>query len=339
MSTSASSIFPRIIRHSPASYSSSGFLHWLSSVNQEIWLVLSILVLAGLLNFIVDAQRMVLGFYALPTLFAAYTYGRRHAVLTAFATAFVVGLMMYLRPTPLSRRLISIPIDEKWFDVTVWAGTLVVTAYAMGTLYERREAHIRELRETYYGVLLILQGLVCSDKQSQYHSERVSIYATAIARAAGLRADQIEDIRTAALLHEIGSMEAVRPVLLRAANFAQDEAPHHHNGRGSAASGSSHAIGGSLRRVLPIIAEFHALESGPATAAYAQSNMPEVHILKVADVYDSLTSDRPYRSAISPFDARTVIKNGSGTDFERHAVEGFLRAFDRRQLDVPELRL
>ena len=67
----------------------------LMEVNKELWLILSLLVLAGIMNYLVTAQRMVLGFYTLPTLFSAYFYGRRHATLTAFASVFLVGLMTH----------------------------------------------------------------------------------------------------------------------------------------------------------------------------------------------------------------------------------------------------
>jgi len=58
-------------------------------------------LLAAALNFLVASHRMVLGFYSLPTLFAAYVYGRRHAVLTAFASIFIVGLVLYNSPAIL----------------------------------------------------------------------------------------------------------------------------------------------------------------------------------------------------------------------------------------------
>jgi len=48
---------------------------------------------------------------------------------------------------------------DKWFDLGVWAGLLTIMAYAMGTLYERKEVHLRELRRTYFGVLSILRSL------------------------------------------------------------------------------------------------------------------------------------------------------------------------------------
>src|SRR3954471_21078097 len=70
----------------------------LAKTNSEFWLILSLFVLAGILNFLVSGHRMVLGFYSLPTLFSAYAFGRRHAVLTAFASVFLVGIVVYQQP-------------------------------------------------------------------------------------------------------------------------------------------------------------------------------------------------------------------------------------------------
>src|ERR1700683_4096980 len=60
----------------------------LARINQELWLVLSLFVMRGLFNWVVASHRMILGLYTLPTIFSAYVYGHRHAVLTASASIF-----------------------------------------------------------------------------------------------------------------------------------------------------------------------------------------------------------------------------------------------------------
>src|SRR5437899_90291 len=124
--------------------------HLLAKTNSEFWLILSLFVLAGMLNFLISSHRMVLGFYSLPTLFSAYAYGRRHAVLTAFASIFLVGMVLYGSPqlTKATNNTI-LAINEQWFDITVWGGILVITAYGMGTLHERQQEQMLELKQTY----------------------------------------------------------------------------------------------------------------------------------------------------------------------------------------------
>jgi HD-GYP domain-containing protein (c-di-GMP phosphodiesterase class II) len=57
----------------------------------------------------------------------------------------------------------------------------------------------------------------------------------------------------------------------------------------------------------------------------------------VADVYDSLTSDRPYRKAMSPFDAKEAIVKASGADFDPRVVEAFATCFRLGTMEVPEI--
>ncbi|HET8667335.1 MAG TPA: hypothetical protein VFM10_05085, partial [Terriglobales bacterium] len=67
----------------------------LLEVNKELWLILSLLLIAAVLNFFVSSGRIILGLYTIPTLFSAYNYGRRHAVLTASASLFLVVLLAF----------------------------------------------------------------------------------------------------------------------------------------------------------------------------------------------------------------------------------------------------
>src|SRR3954467_11627581 len=197
--------------------------HLLAKTNTEFWLLLSLFVLAGILNFLVSAHRMVLGFYSLPTLYSAYSYGRRHAVLTAFASIFLVGVVIYSSPQLAVTGTKIFFIDEQWFDITIWGGILVVTAYAMGTLHEKQQEQMEELKQTYDGVLMILQQFITKDKYTQNHSYRVSVYACKIGACYGLSTARIDDIRAASLLHDIGKLDISRDILYKAARLTKEE--------------------------------------------------------------------------------------------------------------------
>lgn len=306
-------------------------------VNKELWLILSMVVIAGTLNFLFSSQRMVLGFYTLPTLYSAYFYGKRHAVLTALASSLVVFVVVYFNPFLLVNTGVAPLRGERWFDLAVWAGLLVVTAHAMGTLYDHKEARLRELRETYFGILLILRQFISKDTYTQNHSYRVSIYATKIAAGLGLDGERIEDVRAAAMLHDIGKLDISRSILHKAANLTEDEFKEvqRHVETGSAMLRS---VGGSLRRVIPIVLYHHDKFNGTGYHPTHGEDIPlEARIVSVADVYDSMTSDRPYRKAMSPFDARDIIMKGSGTDFDPKIVEAFVTALRKGEMEVPEL--
>lgn len=305
----------------------------LTDVNKELWLVLSLFFLAGVMNFLIASHRMVLGFYAVPTLFSAYYYGRRHAVLTAFASLFMVILLVHFNPVLFSTVGTGSP-EDKWYDITIWGGILVVTAYAMGTLYDHKQNNLRELRETYHGVLLILRHFISKDEYTQNHSYRVSIYAAKVASYLGLNSERIEDVRAAALLHDIGKLDISKEILYKAARLTQEEFEEmkRHVEKGVE---MLEPVGGSLRRVLPIILSHHDRFDGSGYHPTRGNDIPlEARIIAVADVYDSLTSDRPYRKAMSPFDAKEVITKESGTEFDPQVVDAFLAAFRRGEMEV-----
>src|SRR5262245_48151262 len=100
---------------------------------------------------------MVLGFYSLPTVFSAYLYGRRHATFTALLSHVLVVWLVVLNPAVLRERTLVPFAAGQWLDIAVWGVTLIATAYMMGTLYQHKYAQLRELRETYHGVLMILR--------------------------------------------------------------------------------------------------------------------------------------------------------------------------------------
>ena len=58
-------------------------------------------------------------------------------------------LLTYVTPAMFNRRTEFMPLDSRWFDVTVWGGVLTVTAYAMGTLNGRNQKSLKELKDGY----------------------------------------------------------------------------------------------------------------------------------------------------------------------------------------------
>lgn len=315
----------------------AGLMRQVEKVNKELWLILSLFVIVGAMNYLVTSQRMLLGFYTLPTLFSAYSYGRRHATLTAFASVFLVGLIAHYNPD-----FFTIPkgfefVAGQWYDITAWGSILVITAYAMGTLYEHKATHIKELRQTYKGLLIILRHFISKDKYTENHSYRVSIYAGKIAAYLGFDPERIEDIRSAALLHDIGKLDISRELLYKAARLSQDEFQEmkQHVDQGVE---MLEPLGGPLGRIIPIILAHHDKYDGSGYHATLGEDIPlEARVLSVADVYDSLVSDRPYRKALSPFEVKEIIVKGSGTEFDPKVTKAFIKAFGKGEMEVPDL--
>ena len=314
-------MWPRIIRQ-------------LQEANKELWLFLMMFAILAAFNYLVASDRMMLGLYVLPTVFSAYFYGRRHAVLTAFASVLLVILVVYTNPRLFTQGGPVRLIAEKWWDIMVWGGTLIVIGYAMGTLYEKKEARFRELRATYRGILDILREMIAHDKYTHDHSFRVAKYATRIAKRMGFDQDRIDDVWDAALLHDLGKIETSREILHKAARLTESEYEEmkKHVEKGARLI---EPVGGSLRRIIPIILAHHDRFDGSGYHPTQGEQIPiEARIIAVADVYDAMTTDRPYAKAMSPLDAKETVTKGSGTNFDPLVVKAFVEAFQNGELEI-----
>ena len=90
-----------------------------------------------------------------------------------------------------------------------------------------------------------------------------------------------------------------------------------------------------LDRIIPIILAHHDKFDGSGYHPKQGEEIPlEARIISVADVYDSMTSDRPYRKAMTPRDAKEAITKGSGTDFDPRVVKAFLKAYQSGALEI-----
>lgn len=297
--------------------------------NKTLLVIASILLLAGVIHFSLADQRVVLAIDYLPTLLAAYFFGRKGGTLAALVSVILMAVLMAFNPT-----VFPAPTEfARWAYGAVWGAFLLLTGYGAGLWFDGKNAEARELRDTYYGILRILNQFVSKDEYTQNHACRVSLCASRIALAMGLPEDRVEDVRAAALLRDVGKLDIGREILYKAAQLSPDELERMKSATDRDPQRLS-PVGGSLRRILPIVLEQPAKAEGPGEAAPQELSL-ESRILAVADVYDSLTSDRPYRKGMSPEDARDVILRGAGRDFDSDVVRAFERAFEKHKMEMP----
>ncbi len=309
----------------------------IAEVNKELWIIFSMVAIAGLANYLVASQYMILGFYSFPTILSAYFYGRRHAVMTAVLTIILVGILLQFNSAIFGGGPKMTMATGKWYHMMAWGSVLICTAYAMGTLYERHMRKVRELRKTYQGLIVILRHFISKDQYTENHCYRVSLYGAKIASYLGLDDEEIEDIRSAGLLHDIGKLKISRELLYKAAKLSEDEYKEIKNHVNNSAE-ILEPLKGPLGRIIPIILAHHDRFDGKGYRPNRGEEIPiGARVLAVADVYDALTSDRPYRKAMAPTEAKEIIVKGSGKDFDPQVVKAFLAAFERGEMDVPNL--
>lgn len=293
-----------------------------AEVNKEWWLVLSLFVIAAVLDTVATRNQMMLCLYVLPTMFSAYFFGRRHAIHTAFASIFLVVLGWTLQSLLFHGNTTEL-LQHNWYDLIVWGTVLVALAYSMGTLF-------RELREMYEGMLLILGHMVSRDMDTQQRARRLAWTATAIGREAGLTNDQLSDLQSAALLQEIGTMEISRDVLAKAARLTRADRKQVREGASKGEHVRREGLH-SLERVIPIM-----LAANNEVDYYSASKIDatmESRVIAIASEYNALISNAENRSALSPHVARSIILRAAGTRYSFDVVNAFIAAFDSGSLN------
>ncbi len=291
----------------------------MSKFAKESILLLSLFLIAATVQFYAESLPMALCFYFLPTLYSAYYFGRRHATLTAFACVFLVVLLDFLNNLIPAHRVLTLP-GERLFNFAIWAGILAVVGYVMGTLYERKEAMTADIRESFSGLLLVLEHVMANEKLGNGENQRVVQALTRMAEAMGLGSDRVELLRSAVLLRDLSKLGISNDILYKAADMSRDEVVASFR-KPRKADARAQAVGNALRRVIPIIVAQQILQDQGARSV----NVPiEAHILAVADAYQKLISGAAGKS-FSPHQAEEEIVAGAGQKFHAGVVEAFTK--------------
>jgi hypothetical protein len=291
----------------------------MSKIAKESILLLSLFLIAAMVQFFAQSLPMALCFYFLPTLYSAYFFGRRHSTMTAFAGVFLVVLLDFLNNMMPAHRVLTLP-GERLFNFAIWAGVLVVVGYVMGTLYERKQAMTADIRESFSGLLLVLQHFMANEKLGVGENQRLVEASTRMAEAMGLGSDRIELLRSAVLLRDLSKLGITNDILYKAADMSRDEVVASFR-KPRKADGRAQAVGNSLRRVIPIIVAQQILQDQGARSV----NVPiEAHILAVADAYQKLISGTDGK-ALSPAQAEREIVAGAGQKFHSGVVDALTK--------------
>ena len=291
----------------------------MSKITKELFLLLSLFAIAAALQFFAESLPMGVCFYFLPAIYSAYYFGRRHATLTAFACVFVVVLMTFVNSMVPAHPTLVLP-GERLFNFAIWAGMLAVTSYVMGTLYERKQAMTDDIRESFSGLLVVLQHFLENERYTQGDNQRVMDIVTRVANVMGMGSDRIDLLRSAILLRDLGSLGISHDMLYKAADVTRKEIVASFR-KSRKSDPRAHALGGSLRRVIPIIVAEQILEEQGARAV----NVPiEAHILAIADMYLRLTSGKDGK-AMTADEAQGMIAAASGEKFQSGVVDAFVK--------------
>ena len=203
----------------------------------------------------------------------------------------------------------------------------VVTAIAnQAALALERAQLFDDLNESYDRTLqALVAALDFRDKETEGHSQRVVAYTLALADQMDFPADDLSTLRRGALLHDIGKIGVPDSILRKPGPLTSEEweIMHKHPSWGfDILSGIPF-----LESAAEIVKSHQERWDGNGyDRGLAGENIPlGARIFSVADAFDAITSDRPYRSGRSYAVALDEIVNGSGSQFDPHVVDAFKR--------------
>lgn len=213
---------------------------------------------------------------------------------------------------------------------------------------KKREIKAMEVRDAFFNMLedvnesyheledfflklvsVMISALDAKSPWTKGHSERVSIFSEQIAIEMNIDDDEIKDIKLAGLLHDIGKIGTYDYLLEKPGKLTREEFSlvMKHPEQGALILKDIN----QLEHIIPLIKYHHEkLDGSGYPEGLTEKDIPVgARILHVADSFDSMTSDRPYRKAPGVAYAMSELEKYKGTQFDSNVVESFLKVFER----------
>ena len=194
---------------------------------------------------------------------------------------------------------------------------------------KRLNDHLVSVEDTIHALAIAVEA---KDPYTEGHIERVASYALSLGREFGLSEEELALLRKGAILHDVGKIGVSESILLKAGSLTEEEFERV----------KSHAVVGEkicqpLKQaglILEVIRHHHERYDGKGYPdGLAGEDIPlGARIMAVADAYDALTSDRPYRHRLSMEEAIQVLKQEAGRQFDPKLVLAFVSMLETGRL-------
>ena len=181
-------------------------------------------------------------------------------------------------------------------------------------------------------ILSLATAIEAKDPYTEGHVERVASYALILGRETGLAPWELQLLRKAAILHDVGKIGVNESVLLKPGPLSADEFNHM----------KRHTVIGERickplqqdRLILEVIRHHHERYDGKGYPdGLAGEDIPiAARIMAVVDAYDALTSDRPYRKRLSQEQAVQILKQEAGKQFDPKIAIAFVSMLETGRL-------
>jgi len=199
---------------------------------------------------------------------------------------------------------------------------------------ELEDAH-NKLKKSFDNILILTTKIIeMKDPYTAGHQERVSHIATKIAEKLNLPKEKIESIKIASFLHDIGKMVVPSEVLNKAGKLTENEFSliKEHSKAGYDILKSADV----LHTIAEIVYQHHERLDGSGYPRGLKNGeiMLEARIIAVSDVFEAMTSHRPYRPKFSLEDALKELKEKSGILYDKDCVEALVEIVENNELNL-----
>jgi putative nucleotidyltransferase with HDIG domain len=201
------------------------------------------------------------------------------------------------------------------------------------------ETLVRIQEETRHSVLAMSESIDHRDPLTYNHSKRVAQLSVALAEEIGLSHAQLSTIELSALVHDIGKIGISSDILMKPGKLTPEERTQM----------EQHPVIGydmlrhykQFREGLGIVRWHHEAWDGNGYPDHLKgTGIPlEARIVAIADAFEAMTADRPYRKAMDWSVAMERLEQASGTQFDRNLVPSFRTACERIGEAVPQAGL
>ena len=205
---------------------------------------------------------------------------------------------------------------------------LMLARYSFKLYTDMRQIHFDTVRA-------LTSAIDASDPYTRGHSERVTHYAVAIAREMRLSERRIQALEYAGFLHDMGKIGIHHDILTKPGALNDDEwqLMQSHPEIGARIVSDLDFLKGAREVVLH---HHERYDGGGYPAGLSGDRIPlEARIAKVADAFDAMMSDRPYRSSLGLEKSLEELRSGRGTEFDPDIVDAFIRLVERGAIKIP----
>ena len=198
----------------------------------------------------------------------------------------------------------------------------------------------QELRDTFFCAAEALADAI--EKRDPYtggHTKRVLQYSVAIGKYLDLKESELERLRLAAVLHDIGKIGIEDSILRKKGKLSPDEYE----------MVKKHPVWGAeimghikqLKDIIPGMRYHHERMDGNGYPDHLHDNeIPIIaKIISVADTFDAITTERPYQESLSVNVAFKELRGSAGTQFDSRVVEAFLKAYEAGDININNVKV